>query len=262
MFVVLGIGLAAHLAIHLIDRREKWIVFRRPLLAVSLGMPMVAVMIAAVRHFIYAAPGTDPAWFGMNSLAMLLAAGYYFWQAIEADPRASEKRIGLFVLSATIVNVSLALLWIDLQWTDPQLFLVPIGMSALLLVELLRKETPSELHNPLRYVGALIVLVSPTFDIVGGSWVHLISLMVLSVVVMLLGIGIRVRVLVYAGTAFLCVDLVAMVVRGSIDNPNLLWVAGIACGAAVLALGAFCENNREVLLQRMRAMSAELETWN
>jgi hypothetical protein len=165
-------------------------------------------------------------------------------------------------LSATIVNVSLALLWIDLQWTDPQLFLVPIGMSALLLVELLRKETPSELHNPLRYVGALIVLVSPTFDIVGGSWVHLISLMVLSVVVMLLGIGIRVRVLVYAGTAFLCVDLVAMVVRGSIDNPNLLWVAGIACGAAVLALGAFCENNREVLLQRMRAMSAELETWN
>ena len=43
---------------------------------------------------------------------------------------------------------------------------------------------------------------------------------------------------------------------------DLLWVAGIVCGAAVLALGAFCENNREVLLQRMRAMSAVLDTWN
>ncbi len=227
-----------------------------------MSMPLVAVLIAVARHFIYAAPATDPAWFGRNSLAMLLAAGFYFWQALESDKRDTQWRSGLLVLSATIVNASLALLWIDLQWTDPQLFLVPIGMSVMLLVEMLREEIPESLHNPLRYAGALVVLVSPTFDIVGGSWVHLFTLMILSVVVMLLGIGIRVRVLVYAGAAFLCADLVAMVVRGSIDNHNLLWVAGIVCGAAVLALGAFCENNREVLLQRMRAMSAELETWN
>ena len=262
MFVVLGVGLLSHVAAHVVTGRSRWWVFRSPLLALSLSLPMVSVVIATARHFIYADPGSDPAWFGMNSLAMLLAAAFYFWQGLETDESADAKRTGLFLLSAGIVNAALALLWIDLQWTDPQLFLVPIGMSMLLLVEILRREIPDKFHNPLRYAGALVVLVSPTFDIVGGSWVHLFSLMVLSVVVLLLGIGVRVRVLVYAGAAFLCADLVAMVVRGSIDNPNLLWVAGIACGAAVLALGAFCENNREVLLQRMRALSSELETWN
>jgi hypothetical protein len=52
-----------------------------------------------------------------------------------------------------------------------------------------------------------------------------------------------------------------MVVRGSIDRPSLLWFAGIAVGAAVIALAAYCERHREDLLQRMRLMAAELETW-
>jgi hypothetical protein len=65
----------------------------------------------------------------------------------------------------------------------------------------------------------------------------------------------------YLGTGFLAADLVAMVVRGSIDRPSLLWFAGIAVGAAVIALAAYCERHREDLLQRMRLMAAELETW-
>jgi len=154
------------------------------------------------------------------------------------------------------------LFWIDLQLSDPPLIMIPIGASVLLLVELLRRDIPTSMHDPLRYLGALIILVSPVFNIVEGSWIALLTLMVLSVAIMLAAIGIRVRALVYTGTAFLFADLVAMVVRGSIDHPNLLWLAGIGCGAAVLTLGAICENNRERVLQRMRALSSELESWN
>jgi hypothetical protein len=52
-----------------------------------------------------------------------------------------------------------------------------------------------------------------------------------------------------------------MVVRGSIDNPTLLWIAGILVGLAVISLAAYCEKNREQVLERLRIMAAKLETW-
>ncbi|MCP4505004.1 MAG: hypothetical protein GY826_01240 [Fuerstiella sp.] len=99
------------------------------------------------------------------------------------------------------------------------------------------------------------------FEVLGGSWAHMLSLMVLSVVVILLSIGLRLRALVYAGSAFLAADLVAMVVRTTVSHPGLLWVCGIALGGGVIALAAFCENHREKLLARIRLVSAELATW-
>ena len=73
---------------------------------------------------------------------------------------------GSFKVGALIVGVTLALLWHDLNWHDPQLYLMPIGLSVLALVEILSVEIPQQYHSPLRYVGALFILVSPTF-----SWV-------------------------------------------------------------------------------------------
>jgi len=85
--------------------------------------------------------------------------------------------------------------------------------------------------------------------------------MLASVVVILLAMGLRVRALIYTGTAFLAADLVAMVIRGSIDRPQLLWVAGLALGAGVIGIGAMCELRREQVLQRVRAVAAVLEGW-
>ncbi len=90
---------------------------------------------------------------------------------------------------------------------------------------------------------------------------HLFTLMAASVGVTLLSIGLRARALMYTGVAFLIADILAMLVRGSIDRPNLLWIAGIGLGTAVVVLGALCENRREVLMQRLRILTAELETW-
>ncbi len=192
---------------------------------------------------------------GMNSLAILLAGGFYFWQAIE---RRSK---GFAVLSAAILNVAILLLWSELRLSDPQFYMIPVGITILVLVEVLKREIPSAWHNPLRYTGALTILVSPTFHIVDRSWVHLIALMVLATLVLLVSIGLRLRALMYTGVAFLVADLIAMVICGGIDNPNLLWIAGIGFGAAIITLGAICENNREKLLQRMRIVSAQMEQW-
>jgi hypothetical protein len=141
------------------------------------------------------------------------------------------------------------------------LFAIPLGISILALVQWLKEEIPQKAHDPLRYLGALVILVSPVFHIVGGSWVHLLTLMIASVAVTLTAMGLRIRALMYTGTGFLIGDLVAMVVRGSIDNPTLLWIAGILVGLAVISLAAYCEKNREQVLERLRIMAAKLETW-
>ena len=230
----------------------NWNVFASPLRKTSFTLPALTVVVG-VSQFLF-----SPAiyWPGVNSLALLLAGGFYFWRGLE------EKRTVLLLGSAVTLNISLAMLWKDLNWSDPQLFLVPVGITVLAIVELLRSEIPTRLQNPLRYAGALSILVSPTFEIVGGSWIHLITLMLTSIVVVVVAMGLRVKALMYTGSAFLIADLIAIVVRGSIDQPSLLWLAGIAVGAAVIGLAAYCERNREKMLQQLRYLSSELETWN
>jgi hypothetical protein len=248
---LLGGGLALWSAGRAAARSTRLAVLSDPFTQTGLLLPLAAVLLAAGRHV----SGLSSTMLGMNSLALFGAAAFYFWLGIEKHQRR------LVVLAAVILNGSLVLLWRELSWTDPQLFLIPVGLSVVGLVELLQKEIPPAMHNPLRYAGALVILVSPTFHIMTGSWVHLFSLMAASVGVTLLSIGLRARALMYTGVAFLIADLLAMLVRGSIDRPNLLWIAGVLLGTAVVVLGALCENRREVLMQRLRILTAELETW-
>jgi len=138
-----------------------------------------------------------------------------------------------------MVNLGFWSLWSSMQLSDPQYYLVPIGLTVIGLVELLRQEIPTRFHDPLRYAGALAILVSPCFEIVGGSWIHLMSLMVLSVLVIMLAIGLRVKTLIHTGVAFLLMDLAAMVIRTSIDNTGMLWCVGLLFGAAVIAIALF-----------------------
>ncbi len=193
---------------------------------------------------------------GLDSLTILACAGIYFHHGLVNHKRR------FVVLAGAIVNAALAITWFRLDWYDFQLYLVPIGLSVLGLVELLRKEIPKLAHDPLRYIGALTILVSPVFEILEGSWIHLFSLMVLSVFVILLAIGLRIRALVYTGSAFLMADLIAMPIRATIDHPTYLWMGGLAVGLSVIALAAICERHRETLLARIRLLSAELAAWN
>lgn len=251
MFAVLGTGLLAWTLSQWAARSPKTEFMAGPLAITGQCLPAITVVIGMGRHVL----AGDSRWLGMNSLALLLAAGFYFWRGLE---RRSTK---LLTGSAVIVNVALTLLWNELRWSDPQFFMIPLGVSLLGLVELLRREIPEKALNPLRYAAALVILVSPTFHIVGGSWLHLFSLMVVSVGVILAAMGLRIRALMYTGVGFLIADIIAMLVRGSIDNPGILWIAGIAFGTLVIGLAAYCERHREKLLQRMRLVASQLEVW-
>ncbi|MCC7335257.1 MAG: hypothetical protein IT422_09175 [Pirellulaceae bacterium] len=224
---------------------------------IGLAIPGCVVLL---RMFASVFGGIGPTELGpqaaLNTIVMLAAAGIYFYHGTAARQRQ------FVILALAIFNLALALAWHSLQWYDLQLYLVPLGVSVIALVELLRREIPANAHDSLRYVGALTILVSPMLEILGGSWWHLLSLLVLCVCIVLASIGLRLRALVFTGSAFLLVDLVAMVIHSSFDHPQLLWITGLAIGGGVIALAAICENQRERLLDRIRLISAELATWH
>eukprot|EP00913_Durusdinium_trenchii_P008980 g8446.t1 len=236
MYLALGAGMALCGIGRFVERKPSGAVVSEPFQVIGTALPMLTAGLGLVRHVMLA----DPEWLGVNSLALLGSAAFYFWRGID------RKQNVFLVLSAAILNIGLALLWRELEFSDPQFFMIPIGISILWLVQVLKREIPAKLHDPLRYLGALVILVSPVFHIVAGSWIHLVTLMVASIVVTLIAIGLRIRAITYTGTAFLVADVVAMVVRGSIDHPMLLWVVGILAGAGVIALAAYCEKHREV----------------
>lgn len=253
MFLVLGAAVALHFGAWLAKRHAATHILLEPLLRTASSLPLVTVAMGVGYHLSASGP---VAWRGVGSLAILFSGGYYFWQAIERrDSRFA-------VTAAVILNVALALLARELNLRDPQFYLVPVGISILALAETLRREIPESWRDPMRYAGALTILVSPTFHILQGSWLHLFTLLVGSTLVLLVAIGLRVRALLYTGTAFLIADLIAMVVCGGLDHPTVLWIAGVGLGASIIALGAFCELHRERLLQRLRLVSTQLRQWD
>ncbi len=224
----------------------------RPLDQLGLLCPAFVVGLTLTRT----AMGVPAALSGIDSAMLLSAAAIYFYRGLATSSRE------LLVLSALVFNVASVHLWLTLGMNDLQLYLVPLGLTVLGLVELLKKEIPVAAHSVLRNVGSLVILVSPVFEILGGSWMHMTTLLLLSVFVILLAIGLRIRTLVYMGSAFLFADLAAMVIQSAVANPGMLWIGGLATGVAVIALAAYCENHREQLLSKIRVLSAELATWN
>ncbi len=247
--VTAGVGLLLH---RLLTGNTPWQVFARPMFTIGMICPSVLTGLAVFHQLAGAQRELDP----IGTLTMFAAAFIYFHQAIVLKNRY------WLLLSIAILNTAILITWYSLRLNDLQFYCVPIGLSVIAVVQLLKRELPRDFHDPLRYVGALTVLVSPVFSIFDGSWIHLVCLLVLCVLMVLLAIGLRIRALLNVGIAFLMADLVMMVVRSSIDHPSLLWISGLGIGAAVIFLAAVCERHREQVLSRIRLLSAELATWN
>ena len=236
---------------------ERYGVYANPLSTMGLISPGLVATLAVLRHLGFSLETEFMAQAtAYNYIALLAAATVYFFHGMHTGKR----RFGILALG--ILNIAMILVCNANSFTDLQFYCVPIGFSILAVVELLKRELPITTHDPMRYIGALIILVSPVFGMRDASWPHLLSLMLLSVLVILTAIGLRIRVLMYTGTAFLLADLAGMVIRSTNDNPILLWVGGISMGVSLIALAAVCENHRENLLSKIRVLSAELATWN
>ncbi len=242
-FVLFGLAQAA-------VRTQRYAIAAEPLrllaALIPLGVPLVILAQAATGEY-HALPA---------STGLLIAAGFGFWRGIEGRRRDD------LILAAINANLSLALIWHRLGYNDPQLYMIPVGVTLLMFVEILRREIPARWHDPLRYLGSLIILVSPVFRILDGSWLAYFTLMLSATIVLFVAMGLRVRALLYTATAFLVGDLIAIVIRGCVDQPQFLWIAGIGLGTTVVFLAAYCERRRDRIIERIQTLSAALGKWS
>jgi hypothetical protein len=229
-----------------------WSIVARPSEIMGRVLPVVVTLVGAAALF--ALP--DLISTAYLATAILLAGVATLYRSATQSNKADAW------VAIVMLNIGIALVTRSTGWSDVQLYLVPIGLSILGLVELMKQQIPSHFHKSLRMIGSLTILVSPVYSMVAHeSWWHMLSLLILSVLVILLSIGMRVKLPMYTGVAFLAADLLAMLVRSAVEL-EMLWVSGLGVGIAVIGVAAICEVYRERILSRVRMLSVELASWN
>jgi hypothetical protein len=141
--------------------------------------------------------------------------------------------------------------------THPQLWLIPLGLIVLAAEFINRPRLGPWPSTALRSVGLLAIYLSSTFDMVltglGHSVILPIVLAVLSVLGVLLGILLRVRVMLLYGSAFLGVVIFAQIWHAAVDRQQawVWWASGIALGIVILAMFAYFEKHRNDVLKML-----------
>jgi hypothetical protein len=153
--------------------------------------------------------------------------------------------------SAVFYNAALWVVWARAGWRfadNPQLFLVPVGFSTVLFAEANRRELGRDTVNAIRGVGLILVYLSLAFPVWQyqsfGDWLALLLLSLLGIFV---GIGLRVQTFVWLGLAGFLLDVVYQLGRMGLDDSLARWAIGLALGLALILFVALNEKKRIVL---------------
>jgi len=153
-------------------------------------------------------------------------------------------------------NVGLCVLWHEFRWEFleyPQLWLIPVGLSALLAEHLNYDRLTKAQASGLRYLGLSLIYVPCTvefLDHLGDSFWLPVVLIFLSVLGVMGGVILRIRSFVVLGFTFLVLVIVTMICHAAFAEGDMwvFWVFCIVLGAAIIALVAFFEKRRDEIL--------------
>jgi hypothetical protein len=144
---------------------------------------------------------------------------------------------------------------------NPQLWLIPPALSALVAAQVNRHRLAPEMLAAIRYAATIVIYVSSTsqlfIDGIGESLWPPMVLLVLAVIGALLGIALRVRAFLFLGMTFTLMALIGMVAHAarSVNDVWPWWAFGILLGVSILILlGTFEKKRPEIvaLIGRLR----------
>jgi hypothetical protein len=219
----------------------------RPLYHLALLLPLLALATAPLQ---LASPWTG---------GTLLAAAVLYLSLAGTLRNPLPLYLGVLALNAAIY------LWAPL-WADRyglwQFYIVPAAVTVLVLLHLHRRELRPNVLSGARlaalsalYAGAgLDVFLRPELSV----FVLALALALAGVIV---GIALRVRAFLYAGVAFLLLNVAGQLIRFYPDQGLSRALILIGLGT-VITVGMVVFNlKREAMLQRIRIMRADLAAW-
>jgi hypothetical protein len=173
-------------------------------------------------------------------------------------------RRALHTLALAFTNAALFLGWSTLGWSDLQLYVIPLGISMLTLVQIYRREIGGPGCHALRSIvlGLLYTVALAKVFTLATPLQGLIVVPLLCVVGVGLGILLRVRSYVLIGTAFLSADLLVQLLRYGVANRLLGAIFLTALGLLVVGAMVVFSLERERILRRYSSLLGELRTWD
>jgi hypothetical protein len=229
-----------------LDRLDRSGYYTRPTRYTSLALPLLPLL------QLLSAPRLDDV-----SLFYLAAAATFY---ATACARLRWKTLGY--AAAVFANAALWLTWSRLGWKlaqYPQFYLVPVGLSAILFAEV-NRELGRATVNTIRSVGLIIIYVSLAMPIWQfesfGAW---LTLLLVSLVGVFIGIGLRLQTFLWLGLTTFVLDVVYEMGRVSLDYAMAKWAIMLALGLSLVLFVALNEKKR--ILSQMLDYYAHVRTW-
>jgi hypothetical protein len=219
----------------------------RPTLHVCLALPLLALV-------------TLPPQLGSAHGAAALLAMALLFLAIRATTKNSMSLfLGLLALNGS------AYLFVPL-WADHlglfQLYVIPAAVTVLLMLHLHRRELRPNVLNAARLAALAALYAASTLDLfVRPDLVVFALALGLGLTSIVIGIALRIRAFMYAGVAFLVLNVGAQLVQFYPEHRLGRAVMLIALGIVITAAMIGFNIKREALLNRVRIFQSDLETW-
>ncbi|RKI75002.1 hypothetical protein D7X55_00790 [Corallococcus sp. AB049A] len=240
-------GGAVFIGLYLFVRREGsgLEVFRRPAVAGAWLFPLAGLLTV---------PWSQP------SVAIALLVGYAAHFA--ALGAFTKQRGAASTMSVAAFNTALYLVWLSTGSGEPQFYVIPAGLSLLLLLRVFRKSLSRDAYAQLRALAVTGIYVA-------GAWKPLLfndgGAMLLCVFLCLVGVGagiaLRIRSYVYLGSAFLVTAVAANLVRFGMRDHRIGALFLSLLGLGVVGFMVVLSAHRAALLQKYSRVRDLLATW-
>ncbi|MFM7200686.1 MAG: hypothetical protein ACKO6N_07830 [Myxococcota bacterium] len=173
---------------------------------------------------------------------------------------ALEGRARWLLLGSSLLNFFLLRVLFEQGVVDPQLYAAPVGLTVLVLVQRYRRQLSPQSVLGMRSVGLTLIYAASYVQ----SWVaplnHLIMLS-LCLAGVLLGVKMRIRSFLYAGTGGLVATMLTVLIRFGWAHPEYNAVYLISLGLSILGGMVIFTWQRQRLHGLRQTVQTQLEEW-
>jgi hypothetical protein len=235
------------LGVSQVVERLRLTLYQRATLLFSLVMPLVPLSLALLQGH----------WNEAGVLLLFSTATFYGVACYETRWK------GLGYAAAVLYDIALWTVWARIGWRlaeHPQLYMIPAGLTAILFAEANRRELDRQTLNAIRAIGSAVIYFSTalpmwqfqSFD----AW---LTLLLLSLLGIFAGIGLRVQAFLGLGLFCFVFDLLYQVGRLGIEHALAKWAIMLALGILLILFVALNEKKR--ILLTMREIYDQVRQW-